>query len=165
MLDAAALDDYVVELGVAVLRFFLHFAAPDAAPPLRFLRLGSRAYLYADALIDLRHDLDFGVINVPREDVERYGLSLDMADPRLRRWMAERGAAILAQFDEALGQSRRLERWSLRASAHLFLSTKRRKLRRFLQREGLLVAGAQPATGPTRRPTFRDGAAGPPGGG
>jgi hypothetical protein len=139
-LTAAALDTYVLELGGGVLRFLMHFAAPGVVLPAPFLAHASRAYLYADALIDLEHDLALNLINVPAEDIGRYHLSLDPSDPRLRAWAASEAGRVLASFDAALAEGRRLERWSLRLLATLYLSSKRRKLLRFLAAEGLAPA-------------------------
>ncbi len=136
-LSAAALDAYVLALGGGVLRFLMHFAAPDVELPASFVELASRAYLYADALIDVEHDLAFNLINVPMEDIARWGLALDASDPRLRAWVEYRAAQVLADFDAAMAQARQLERWSLRLLAALYLSAKRRKLLRFLARSGI----------------------------
>jgi hypothetical protein len=137
VLSAAALDAYVVDLGGGIFRALLYHAAPDVILPPGFVARASRAYLYADALIDLRQDLAAGVINVPAEDVERYGLSLDASDSRLRSWIADRAGRVLDDFAAAFAEGRRLERWTLRFLARLYLSSKRRTLRRFLRREGL----------------------------
>ncbi len=136
VLDEAELDAYFVELGSAVLRFLVFFGAPGFDPPPAFMATASRAYLIADSIIDVRHDLRLGVINLSREDVERFGLTLEAEDPLLLEWMKERAGAVLELFSEALSHGRRLDRRSLRFLSKLYLSTKRRKLCRFLAREG-----------------------------
>jgi len=138
LIDAAALDAYVVQLGSTVFRYLQHFAAPHTTLDDAFAAVAARAYLYADALIDLRHDLRLGVVNVPEEDIVRHRLCLDLDDPSLRGWMARRAAFVLDQFELALALARRLDSRSLRLLARLYLSTKRRSLRRFLAREGLV---------------------------
>jgi hypothetical protein len=137
LLSAEALDAYVREVGESVFRCLLYHAAPDVDLPPGFIALASRAYLHADALIDLRQDLACGVINVSAEDVERYGLSLDAADPGLRPWIEQRAPQVLDELAGAFAEGRRLPSWSLRLLARLYLSSKRRGLRRFLAREGL----------------------------
>jgi hypothetical protein len=137
LLGAAALDAYVREVGANVLRCLLYHAAPGVALPPAFVARASRAYLEADALIDLREDLALGVINVPAEDVASLGLSLDPSDPALRSWIARRAARVLDDFAVARAEGRRLERWSLRLLARMYLAGKERGLRRFLAREGL----------------------------
>jgi hypothetical protein len=144
LIGAAALDAYVVQLGSTVFRYLQHFAAPEATLDDRFAAVAARAYLYADALIDLRHDLRLGIVNVPEEDIVRYRLSLDLDDPHLRAWMARRAAFVLEQFEQALGLARRLESRPLRLLSRLYLSTKRRSLHRFLAGERL-AAGAHAA--------------------
>ena len=139
-LDAAALDAYVLEVGGGVFRSLMYHAAPDVVLPTGFLEHASRAYLKADALIDLRHDLALGVVNVPAEDVERYGITLDCSDSALRSWIEREAGRVLDDFATALAEGRRLGRWSLRLLAWLYLATKRRGLRRFLVREGLRPA-------------------------
>ncbi len=136
ILDAASLDAYVVELGSAALHFLAHFAAPGFEAPAEFVAQSSRAYLMADALIDLRHDLAAGVINVSREDIDRFGLSLE-DDRHLRTWMARQGPLVDRLFEEVAQLRRRLQSRPLRLLTVLYLSSKRRSLRRFLVREGL----------------------------
>ena len=136
-LSALDLDAHMTAVGREVFRFVLRFAAPDAAIPQAFIEHASRAYLFADALIDLRHDLRFGVVNIPIEDVERNAIQLHPADTALRRWMEARSRQVLNDFRSALMEARRLEHRSLRLLARLYLCTKRRNLLRFLVREGL----------------------------
>jgi hypothetical protein len=145
-LEAAVLDAYVVELGTAVLRFLARFAAPGVELPQPYAELAARAYLYADTLIDMWEDLAVGLINVPQEDITGAGLSLMRDDPRLRRWMSARAAVVLDLFAAAGARGRTLERRTLRLLSTLYLRTKRRKLRRFLRREGLRALPQAAAT-------------------
>lgn len=138
VLDAAELDDYFVELGSGVLRFLLQFGAPDFEPPTAFITQASRAYLMADALIDVRHDLNQGVINISKQDVDRFALSLEPDDPSLVAWIGEYAPIVMQLFREALAHGFRLSRRSLRLLSALYLSTKRRSLNRFIAREGLV---------------------------
>lgn len=132
-LDAAALDRYVVDLGDAVLHLFAELAAPGATLPPAVVGEGSRAYLYADALIDLSHDLACGVVNVPREDAD-WRSWVDEA-PR-HAWVAARAPQVLAHFARLGAHLGAVRPWTLRAFLALYLAAKRRKLRRFLAGRG-----------------------------
>jgi hypothetical protein len=127
-LAAAALDAYVLELGGAVFTIFTALAGPGARMPPALVAAASRAYLYADALIDLRHDLVLGVINVPAEDG-----GLDLADGgAIDAWIAHHAPAVLAHFTEFRSRLAGVRPWTLRVFVGLYLAAKRRKLRRFL---------------------------------
>lgn len=135
-LDAAALDRYVVDLGGAVLHLFAELAAPGAILPPAVVREGSRAYLYADALIDLSHDLACGVVNVPREDADwRSWVGAGDETPR-HAWVAARAPQVLAHFARLRAHLGAVRPWTLRAFLALYLAAKRRKLRRFLAGRG-----------------------------
>jgi hypothetical protein len=139
VLSAARLDDYMVELGAAIIRYTANFLADDFPLPDAFLRSASRAYLYADSLIDLEHDLRFGVINIPAEDVAAWRLELAAPDPNRRRWVAERAPQVLGYFGEALAASARLPGLRVKLLSRLFLSRKRTQLERFLARDRAAV--------------------------
>ena len=127
-LDAAALDAYVLEPGGAVFAIFSALAGPRASMPPALVAAASRAYLHADALIDLRHDLALGVSNVPAEDG-----GIDTADgAALDAWIAGRAPAVLAEFDRFIAELGGVRPWTLRVFVGLYLAAKRRKLRRFL---------------------------------
>lgn len=145
-LDAAALDTYVIELGSSVFGLFAQLAKPGTTLPPAFVTEGSRAYLYGDALIDLRHDLALGVINVPREDIDRYRLSGAPDDEGLRAWVAGRAPEILGHFARASAQARQMRPRGARLFLRLALAAKRRKLRRFLARGEAGRAGHAAAT-------------------
>ncbi len=130
----AALDSYVLTLGEAVIRYTANFLAPGYPLHESFVRSASRAYLYADSLIDLEHDLRFGVINVPAEDVASWKLDLGAPNGRLRDWTASRVPIVFELFAEALAEASRLNGLRARWLARLFLSRKRNRLARFLQR-------------------------------
>jgi len=127
-LDAAALDAYVLELGGAVFAIFFALAGPRASMPPALVAAASRAYLYADALIDLRHDLALGVRNVPAEDG-----GIDATDgDALDAWITGRAPAVLADFGRFTAELGNVRPWTLRVFVGLYLAAKRRKLRRFL---------------------------------
>jgi hypothetical protein len=134
-IDARALDAYVLELGAGVIETIVRLLGPSIELPREFVMAASRAYLGADALMDARHDLALGLVNIPGEDSRRHGLTPDAADPGLAAWILERGPRVLAEFDQALAWGRRLDRWSVRLLARLYLTTKRRRLCRFLAQE------------------------------
>jgi len=131
-LGKARLDTYVLELGASVLQLFAALAAPGTALPTGLIRDGSRAYLYADALIDVRHDLALGVINVSREDMARYALSGRGDDPRLAIWIVRRAPAVLRQFERAGRHLYAVRPRRLGLFIAVYLAGKRRKLRQAL---------------------------------
>ncbi|MBX3023700.1 hypothetical protein KF840_02205 [bacterium] len=133
-LSAAELDAYVVELGGAVLALFAELAAPGATLPPAAVREGSRAYLYADALIDLSHDLALGVVNVPREDGDWRTWAGAGAEGVRHAWIARRVPQVLAHFTRSRAELRRIRPWTLRVFLGLYLAAKRRKLLRHLAR-------------------------------
>ena len=134
-LDAAALDRYVVDLGGAILALFAELAAPGVVLPAPVVCEGSRAYLYADALIDLSHDLALGVVNVPREDGDWRTWIGSADDAAQRAWMAARVPQVQAHFARLRANLGAVRPWTLRAFLALYLAAKRRKLRRFLTRQ------------------------------
>lgn len=128
-LAAAALDTYVLDLGRNVIRIFAHLVTPGAGFSAAAVDEGIRAYLYADALIDLEPDLARGVINVPREDARRFDLRCRPGEARLDLWVAERVPRVLAHFARAREQLRSMRSRRLRLFLSLFLFAKARKLR------------------------------------
>lgn len=141
-LSAADLDAYVVELGGAVLALFAELAAPGAILPPPVVREGSRAYLYADALIDLAHDLALGVVNVPREDGDWVRCAGAGAETQRRDWVAGRLPQVLAHFARSRAALGGVRPWTLRVFLGLYLAAKRRKLLRHLARHGHAAAAA-----------------------
>jgi hypothetical protein len=138
VLDAATLAAHERELGATITCSLASLVAPTDTLPAEFVAVASIAYLRADALIDLRHDLALGIINISREDLVRHAVAPDPAEPGLHAWVAEQAAVVLEHFERALALGRQLDRWSLRLLATLYLSTKRRGLRRFLAREDVV---------------------------
>ena len=65
------------------------------------------AYMFADSLIDLEHDLAFGLINVPAEDVAE-GVDPLQADERLACWAAEEALRCEARLASARRRLREL---------------------------------------------------------
>jgi hypothetical protein len=137
LLTTEDLDDYLVKTGETSIRFLAHFVSPTLELRPRYLDRASRAYLYADSLIDLRYDLEHGIVNIPAEDVERLGMKLRADDPALREWVTGRAHVTEELFREALAETRRIDSWRMRALSRLYLWRKRRALRRFLAREGI----------------------------
>lgn len=131
-LDAAALDAYVVDLGSAILVLFAEIAAPGVALPAAVLCEGSRAYLYADALMDLQHDLRLGVVNVPRGEGDWRAWAAADGDAPRRAWVAARVPRVLEHFAAARRHFPGVQPWTLRAFLALYLAAKRHKMRRFL---------------------------------
>jgi hypothetical protein len=135
LLPAARIDAYMVELGAAIIRYTAHFLADDFPLSEPFVHSASRAYLYADALIDLEHDLRFGVINVPAEDVADWHLDLAAPGQKLREWVASQAPAVFGHFSTALTEAGRLPGIRVKLLSRLFLSRKRAQLARFLARQ------------------------------
>lgn len=136
LISAEQLDGYMVELGAAIIRYTANFLADDFPLTDPFIRSASRAYLYADSLIDLEHDLRFGVINIPAEDVAAWQLDVAAPDPKRRQWVAERAPAVLGYFGEAIAAAAHLPGIRVKLLSRLFLSRKRAQLERFLARNG-----------------------------
>ena len=133
------LDAYVLKLGEAVIRYTTNFLAPDYPLHESFIRSASRAYLYADALIDLEHDLRFGVINVPSEDIASWHLDVAAPNARLCDWQASQAPRVFGFFAEALDEVKRLVGRRARWLGQLFLRRKRQQLARFLRRRAAVV--------------------------
>jgi hypothetical protein len=139
-LSTRDLDDYIVKMGRAFVDYVAYFVSRSLRLPRSFVDQASRAYLYADSLIDLEHDLPLGVINIPSEDLERYGIDLEKPDGSRRRWLIERSADVDKWFGEALEASRRVNSRTIQLLSWLFLGRKRREFRRFLKRGGIPYA-------------------------
>jgi hypothetical protein len=129
LLDAAALERAALSVGEPTIHYFAHFAAPGRRPPAGFLRAASRAYVFADSLVDLDEDVESGLYAIPAEEIERVCLRVGHAS--LERWRAERAPQVLRLFEEALVEARALP-WRLRLLAELMLRRKRRELLRAL---------------------------------
>lgn len=134
LVSAERLDTYMVELGAAIIRYTTSFLAADYPLSDAFVDSTSRAYLYADSLIDVEHDLRFGVINIPAEDVAAWQLDVTAANPRVREWVAQRAPAVFDYFAEARAAAARLPGLRVKLLSRLFLSNKRAQLTRHLAR-------------------------------
>jgi len=129
--------------GGGTVRGLAWFAAPGLELPEALVQELCNAYMHADSLIDLEHDLAFGLINVPAEAVAR-GVDPFRPDARLAAWAEEQARLCEARFDAALARLPELGSRRLREVARLMLVTKRKKLRRFLA-SGVWPAAAQVA--------------------
>jgi hypothetical protein len=131
------IDAYIVKMGSALFDFLTHFAASGLALPEELREASSRAYLCADTLMDLEHDLSFGLVNIPMEDLEAY--SIDPAAPdaaALHRWMADRVPGVEDRFDSAFALLRKLP-FVKSSWGQLLLAQKRKKFKRFVADAGL----------------------------
>jgi hypothetical protein len=131
LLSQAEIDANLHLGGGGTVRGIAWFAAPGLVLPDALVNALCDAYMHADTLIDLEHDLAFGLINVPAEAVAR-GVDPLHPDARLAAWAQEQARLCEARFDAALGRLPEIESRRLREVARLMLQTKRRKLRRFL---------------------------------
>jgi hypothetical protein len=134
LVPAARLDTYMVELGEAIIRYTTSFLATDSPLSDAFVHSTSRAYLYADSLIDIEHDLRVGVINIPAEDVAAWQLDIGAANPRVREWVARRAPAVFGYFAEARTAAAQVRGLRVTLLSRLFLSNKRAQLTRHLAR-------------------------------
>jgi len=147
LLSGAELDRNVRIAGTAVLRYLGWFASPARPLSEALLERGSRAYIYADHLVDLEEDLRFGLCNVPAEDAAALGIDpFDLASVS-GAWLDGRVPGVERCFDEALAEVRRTRGLRLRLLCRLYLGRKRAELRRFLARRSAPVLGDQPASG------------------
>jgi hypothetical protein len=140
LLSEAEIDANLHLGGGGTLRACVWFAAPDLELPESLVNAICDAYMHADSLIDLEHDLAFGLINVPAEAVAR-GVDPSHPDERLAQWARDEARRCRASFDAALDRLPEIPSWRVRALARLMLLTKRRKLRRFLAAGGWPRAG------------------------
>jgi hypothetical protein len=135
--SAKELDDYVLMTGHAFLRCLSYFATGELELPDPCLDLGSRAYLYADALMDLEEDLAVGLINIPTKVIEQYAIDLEAPAAGLERWRPVRAAEILGYFRQARATIASIDSLSLRLLYRHFLA---RKKRRFLRSDAFSVS-------------------------
>jgi hypothetical protein len=138
VLSQAEIDANLHLGGGGTIRGIAWFAAPGLELPQPLVQALCDAYMHADSLIDLEHDLAFGLINVPAEAVAR-GVDPFRADARLAAWAEEQARLCEVRFDAALARLPEIGSRRLREVARLMLVTKRRKLQRFL------AAGGWPA--------------------
>lgn len=134
------LDAHLVATGEPGIRFLTTFMAPEVELPPPYLALASRAYLWADSLLDLEEDLADGLINVPAEAIERFELTPAVEDAALPLWVAEQAGRTMGYFDQALAQTDELEHPALILFCKLYLGRKRKKLLRLLEKRGIPAA-------------------------
>ncbi len=136
-LDGATLAEHAVKVGATSIRFLAHFVDRDTELTDSFLRLSSLAYLKADNLIDLEDDLGDRIINIPAEDLEKYGISLEgvpLETPALEKWVDAEAERVGDWFEQARREASRLDGWKMRFLARTYLWRKRRAFERFLER-------------------------------
>jgi hypothetical protein len=131
------LDDYVLTTGHAFLRCLAYFATGELDLPDPCLDLGSRAYLHADALMDLEEDLEVGLINLTPQVIETYAIDLEDPETGLERWRPVRAAEILETFRKARRTVYSIDNLSMRLLYRHFLSRKKRRFLRFLRQRGV----------------------------
>jgi hypothetical protein len=145
LLAQAEIDANLHLGGGGTVRGIAWFAAPGLELPEPLVHCLCDAYMHADSLIDLEHDLAFGLINVPAEAVAS-GVDPFRPDARLAAWAREQAQLCEARFRAALARLPEIGSLRLREVARLMLLTKRRKLRSFLAAGGW-PRGAQPGAG------------------
>ena len=138
----AQIEAYFRDVGAATMRYLAHFVSPELELHDAFVHEASTAYLHADSMIDFEKDLHFGVINAPREDVEEFGIDLTPGAARSTAWMAARAPAILASFERAFAELRRVPSARFRMLARLYLGKKRSHLVKLLGKKGVVLSGA-----------------------
>ncbi len=126
------LDAHLVAMGSALVDYLSHFThGPGTRLPDAVRETGSLAYLHADNLIDLEHDLAQGVINIPLEDLDAYSIDPLVAGDAAVLWRIDRRPRVEAWFEESIGATRG-GGLSLRVFGRLLLERKRRELGRAL---------------------------------
>lgn len=125
------IDAYIIKMGGAIADYFTHFAMPGRKPSAGLKNAGIRAYLYADTLMDLAHDLKFGLINIPAEDLESEGIYLTKGFEACREWVALQAPRVEGHFDEAINLMREMPGCT-RLWCRFLLNRKRKAFRRFL---------------------------------
>ena len=137
VLSASEIDDYVLTTGRAFMRCLAYFSRGKPELPDSCVDLGSRAYLYADALMDLEEDLAVGLINIPPEVIEEYAIDLQEPEAGLGRLRPVRTAEVLEYFRQARATIPLIDNPSLRLLYWHFLHRKKRRFLRFLRQRGL----------------------------
>lgn len=135
--SAEDLDHYFLTMGRAFIRCLAYFATGKPELPEACLDPGSRAYLCADALMDLEEDLAVCIINIPQEIIEEYAIDLEEPASGLDRWRPVRTAEVLEYFRQARETVPLINKLSMRILYRYFLGRKKRRFLRFLRRQGL----------------------------
>jgi hypothetical protein len=136
ILSSSELDRYAIKVGGASIKYLAYFVSKDLKLPQSFIEQASRAYVYADSLIDIKKDLKIGIINIPNEDIERYKINLKILDDRFYQWLDARSKKVLKHFKEALKETNHLNNLSMKILAYLYLFRKRNQLCKFLKQRG-----------------------------
>jgi hypothetical protein len=145
------LEAWAVDAGRPILLAMAWFQAVPLAPA--YVDLASRAYLVADSLIDLKQDLAYDVIKIPREVIARYeiawrrsetghGKTIPFPQPAIDRWLEDYAPTVVGYMDDTFRALRSLPSPRTRALHRMMLGQKRGRLRRFLARRGVQVEGA-----------------------
>ena len=131
VLPREEIDAYLIKMGGALIDFLAHFAMPGRKLSAALKNAGSRAYLWADTLMDLAHDIEFGLINIPAEDLESEKIDLARGFEACKEWVASSVPKVEAHFDESISLMRELPLltgfW-----CRSLLQRKRKALHRFL---------------------------------
>jgi len=130
------LEAWARRVGGTSIRYLAHFVSPRRPLPDDFVDQASLAYLYADSLIDVEEDLEQGIINIPAEEIDKRGITLEKSDPGLRQWMAEEAPRVMGMLDDVIAESKRLNSFTMRLLTWLYLSRKVKGLARFAERQG-----------------------------
>jgi phytoene/squalene synthetase len=142
VLSAAELDAYFVKTGRAFLSCLSYFSTGKLDLLEHSLRVGSLAYLCADALMDLEEDLAVGLINIPREVLQEFEIDLNSPEAGIERWRPVRAVEVLEYFHDARATIPSIESRSLRLLYRHFLSRKKRRFLRFLGTRGIVPQGS-----------------------
>lgn len=137
VLSKSELDSHAIKIGEATIKYLAYFVSKDLKLPQAFIDQASRAYVYADSLIDIKEDLKVGIINMPDEDICRYEINLKIPDDRLDEWLAATSTKVLKHFKEALRETNHLNNLSMKILAYLYLFRKRNQLYKFLKQKGI----------------------------
>ncbi len=137
VLPRPVLDAYFLKMGKAMIEYTAYFVSSKVQLSPSFVHSASRAYLYSDTLMDLEHDLRLGIINIPAEDIESFGVDLRTGGDALRAWMAKQSVDVEQYYSEAFRETARLDNFRIRVLSRLYLSRKRNRFHRFLQETGI----------------------------
>ena len=134
----------------AYLKIFHFFCAPEYDTELPQRPVEGIAGKIVHILRDLLEDLDDGVINIPEEDIQAFGIDLD--DPcsdSMRRWVHHQGDRAETYFREGKSQLHRYR--SLRYKiAVVILCTKYEHILRMVRRQRFVPSRELPETRGTR---------------
>ena len=132
VLSRAEIDSYLVRIGSVMINFLFHFVAQGRMISDALCKAASRACLYADTLMDLSHDLEFDLINIPVEDLEKYAIDPGAGFDAFRPWFAACIPEVESYFDEAIDLMKELP-LQIRLWGRFMLNHKRKAFWRFLE--------------------------------